>query len=253
MGNFYQAVSSNKAVSGFLLDIYTNSQVAYSLRKLREGYTGDCIQVYNGTSYADIGFDSNNVLDLTALASHCGSNDGFVSKWYSQSSVSNTASVTGSDVMPQIYDGSAGAVLTENSKPAVKYVTGYNRLTLTDSFTLSDAHFFNVSSRYGDRRGLWDSGSNRYVAQAGNSGGAGTGDLYSNGQNIGVLTKNGFADFMGTSQAAYNSVQSLSGTQAIGSDSDGMHNTQEIIIFDTDMSSNRADIENRINAFYNTY
>lgn len=253
MGNFYQAVSSNKAVSGFLLDIYTNSQVAYSLRKLRTLYTGDCIEVYNGTSYADIGFDSNNVLDLTALASHCGSNDGFVSKWYSQSSVSNTASVTGSDVMPQIYDGSAGAVLTENSKPAVKYVTGYNRLTLTDSFTLSDAHFFNVSSRYGDRRGLWSGSGNKYVAQAGNTGDAGTGDLYSNGQNLGVLTKSGFASFMGTSQAAYNSVQSISGTQSIGSDTYGMHNTQEIIIFDTDMSSNRADIENRINAFYNTY
>jgi hypothetical protein len=253
MGNFYQAVSSNKAVSGFLLDLYTNSSVAYSLRKLRTAYTGDCIEVYNGTSYADIGFDSNNVLDLTALGNHCGSNNGFVSKWYSQSSSANTASVTGSDVMPQIYDGSAGAVLTENSKPAVKYISGYNRFTLTNDLSLSDAHFFNVSSRYGDRRGLWDSGSNRYVAQAGNGGAAGTGDLYSNGQNLGVLNKSEFAAFMGTSQAAYNSVQSLSGTQNIGSDQNGMHNTQEIIIFDDDMSSSRADIENRINAFYNTY
>ncbi len=91
MGNFYQAVSSNKAVSGLLLDVYTNVSVAYSLRKLRQLYTGDCIEVYNGTSYADIGFDSSNGLDLTALANHCGSNDGLVSKWNDQSLNNNGA------------------------------------------------------------------------------------------------------------------------------------------------------------------
>ena len=64
-----------------LLDTYTGAAAAYSLRKLRTLYTGDCVEVWNGSSYTDIGF-SNDELDTAALAAHCGSNDGFVSKWY---------------------------------------------------------------------------------------------------------------------------------------------------------------------------
>jgi len=239
------------------LDTYTNAAVAYSVRKLRSDYTGYCMEVYNGTSYADIGFNEFNELDVPAIASHCGVNDGFVSKWYSQASTSNTAYISGTDSMPKIYDGATGKVLMENNKPSVKYVSGqYNRMTLTSAFSASSGHLFAVSSRYGDRRGLWrgaSSGSNYYVAQSGNTGGAGTGDLYSNGTNPGVLNKAQFATFMGTSQASYNSVVPFGGTQAIGSDADGMHNTQEIIIFDDDMSTHRGEIEQNVNNYFRTY
>ena len=67
-----------------LLDTYTGAAAAYSLRKLRTAYTGDAVEVYNGSSYADIGFNVFGELDTVALAAHCGSNDGFVSKWYDQ-------------------------------------------------------------------------------------------------------------------------------------------------------------------------
>ena len=63
-----------------LLDTYTGAAAAYSLRKLRTAYTGDAVEVYNGSSYADIGFNVFGELDTVALAAHCGSNDGFVSK-----------------------------------------------------------------------------------------------------------------------------------------------------------------------------
>lgn len=46
-----------------LLDTYSGAAAAYSLRKLRTAYTGDAVEVYNGSSYADIGFNVFGELD----------------------------------------------------------------------------------------------------------------------------------------------------------------------------------------------
>tara|TARA_R110002072_G_scaffold296657_1_gene468711 strand:+ start:1954 stop:2739 length:786 start_codon:yes stop_codon:yes gene_type:complete len=259
MGNFYQAVSSNKAVSGLLLDDYTNSSVAYSLRKLRTPYTGDCIEVYNGTSYANIGFNSSNVLDLTALANHCGSNDGFVSKWYSQSSSTNTAFQTDTAYMPKIYDGTTQAVLTQGGKPVIKYVlpdgvSVSSHFDVTSAVTDSAAHFFNVTGIDNENipRNVWRGNNLLYTTFLSNGGGARLGtSLFINGASSTVTAKNAFYNAI-YPFAAYNSIQDLSSAtrtdEVLGGDR--MHHMQEVIIFDNDMSSNRVDIENRINAFY---
>ena len=105
-----------------LLDTYTGAAAAYSLRKLRTAYTGSAVEVYNGSSYADIGFNVFGELNTVALADHCGSNDGFVSKWYDQAG-SNDAVQTNTANMPKIYDGTT-SVVKENGKPAVKTVRG---------------------------------------------------------------------------------------------------------------------------------
>lgn len=271
MGNFYQAVSSNKAVSGFLLDLYTNSSVAYSLRKVRSGYTGDCIEVYNGTSYADIGFDSSNVLDLSALATHCGSNDGFVSKWYSQSSSANTAIQTDTANMPKIYDGTSAAVTTENGKPVISR-TSTAHLIFTNVLFISNAHNFIVANQASisssslqcplARSSFTTTGRNnaKYITQGNNAGGASVGSsLHIDGVANSATQKNTLFNALGTAQRLISSVQDYSSTDGqtmtIGTTSslELMFDTQEIIIFDDDMSSNRADIENRINLFYNIY
>jgi len=59
-----------------LLDTYPNAAVAYSLRKLRNGYTGSAIQVrrvFDGTNQ-NIGFNANNDLDTSSLNSFVGNN-----------------------------------------------------------------------------------------------------------------------------------------------------------------------------------
>ena len=107
-----------------LLDTYTGAAAAYSLRKLSSSYSGSAVEVYNGSSYADIGFNVFGELDTVALAAHCGSNDGFVSKWYDQSSNSVTVSQTNTGSMPKIYDGTTGVVTAGsagNEKPAVEF------------------------------------------------------------------------------------------------------------------------------------
>lgn len=133
MGNFYQAVSSNKSkLLVPLLDTFTGATVAYSLRKLRTDYTGAAVEVYNGSSFADIGF-TNNKLDTTALATHCGSNDGFVSKWYSQGTSPNTATQTGTSQMPKIYDGTSGYLNALKFTPAMN-----TNLQLSISFDMAN-------------------------------------------------------------------------------------------------------------------
>ena len=264
--NFYHSVSSNKTVSNRLLDIFTNSVGAWSVRKVRTLYTGYCMEVYNGTSYSDISFDSNGDLDVSAIASHCGTNDGFVSKLYDQSGNSYTASQTDSAKMPKIYDGTSQSVIFKNGKPVIEYLpnpgTGevYASLVLDTSLSINvtTAHFFLVTGRDSGRRGVWRNGYpgpyNRYVAQMGNSGGAGVGqNLYVNGAASAVTNKQEFAGAIGA-QAVYNSKQTLNGNnQGIGSDGNGMHDTQEIIIFDSAMDDDREAIENNQNAYFNVY
>jgi hypothetical protein len=117
-----------------LLDTYSGAAAAYSLRLLDSTYTGDAVEVYNGSSYADIGFNVFGELDTVALAAHCGSNNGFVSKWYDQSSNSNDAAQTTTANMPKIYDGSTG-VVTRGGKPSVLFTGSTQILPISSSFS----------------------------------------------------------------------------------------------------------------------
>ena len=93
-----------------LLDTYgTDNILAYSVRKLRTAYTGDCMRVRNGSSVElDIGFDSSGNLDESALLTHCGSGDGFIVKWYDQSGNGGDLEQSTTANQPQIV--SSGAV-----------------------------------------------------------------------------------------------------------------------------------------------
>lgn len=74
-------------IGGFLLDLFQNARIAYSLRQLRTSYAGPAIRVRrtsDGTDQ-DIGFLADGNLDLPALTSFVGASDGQVKIWYDQS------------------------------------------------------------------------------------------------------------------------------------------------------------------------
>jgi len=85
---FGQAVASGGG--GYLLDTYTNSVLAFSFRKLRSAYSGNCIQVRRSSDNTtqNIGF-VGDVLDTASLLSFVGANDGFIVTWYDQSPTAN--------------------------------------------------------------------------------------------------------------------------------------------------------------------
>ncbi len=76
-----------------LLDTYTGAAAAYSVRLLDKDYSGSCMRIRRDSddSETDIGFDSSGDLDTSAIATHCGSANGYVVTWYDQSGNTNNA------------------------------------------------------------------------------------------------------------------------------------------------------------------
>jgi hypothetical protein len=118
----------------YLLDEYgTGIAAAWAMNKLKASYSGSCIRVResSGNTEADIGFDGDGFLDQTALLAHCGSNDGFVVKWYDQDG--NTFDLVQSTSASQPKIVNAGAVLTVGGIPYMDF-DGTN-----DFFNLGDS------------------------------------------------------------------------------------------------------------------
>lgn len=115
-----------------LLDKNRDAAAAYSLRKLRKGYTGACIRVRRSSDNTeqDIGF-SENILDIATLLSFVGINNGFITTWYDQSGNNRNISNTTSTAQPRIVN--AGVLETINNKPAA-YFNGSNGLFLDSAF-----------------------------------------------------------------------------------------------------------------------
>jgi hypothetical protein len=98
--------------TSLLLDTYTGATVAYSLRRLRTAYTGNAIRVRRSSDNAeqDFGFVSN-VLDTASLLTFCGAGNGFITTWYDQSGNANNATQATAASQAQIV--SSGAVITD--------------------------------------------------------------------------------------------------------------------------------------------
>lgn len=69
-----------------LLDLYPNAAAAYSLRKVRTAYTGNCVTVRRSSNgdTTNIGF-VNNYLDTTTLKTFCSGTSCFIVTWFDQS------------------------------------------------------------------------------------------------------------------------------------------------------------------------
>jgi hypothetical protein len=132
------------ASGDLLLDTYTGAAAAYSVRKLDKDYTGYCMKVRedSGDTEADIGFDGNGGVDQSAIATHCGSANGYVVTWYDQSGNANNATQSTSGNQPQIYNGTA--VITENGKPAIKPTSASQMFDFSVAASTSGVTFFSV-------------------------------------------------------------------------------------------------------------
>ena len=118
--NILDFSSSCDTSSSKLLDYIGGAEVAYSLRKLRNSYSGPLIRVRRSSdnSEMDIGFDSNGIFDSATLLSFIGSVDGHVCVWYDQSGNNKNAYQTVSDKQPRIVIG--GVLQTYKGKPIIR-------------------------------------------------------------------------------------------------------------------------------------
>lgn len=129
--------SFGSAASSSIPDrLSVSSSAAYSLRKLRNAYTGNAIRVRRSSdnAEADIGFTTSGDLDTAALLTFVGSGSGFVTTWYDQSGNGRNATQTTAGNQPRIVN--SGAIETQNGLPVVSF-DGTNILN-TPSFILGD-------------------------------------------------------------------------------------------------------------------
>jgi len=266
-----------------LLDTYSGAAAAYSLRKLSSSYSGPAIRVRrdNDNSETDINFNVFGELDTVSLAAHCGSNNGYVTNWYDQSSNSNTARQTTAANQPKIYDGTTG-VVTENGKPAVENVLSGAQGLNIPSFTinLSDFTCTLVSKFYadsgtegrpiminGDLLASYDYRYKQFSIARGKFY-LGTSTVQSFFNNVSytstnnlqlhtITPTNGYVD--GTSAGTFGTAgEDLDLNPAfnyltsgdIGRDRGTHANTSEVIIWTADQTGNRAGIETNIATFY---
>jgi len=268
MGRFSPFLVSKR--SPLLLDLFPNSEVAYSFRKLRLGYTGNCIRVRRSSDNAEqnIGF-VNNQLDTASLLAFCGAGNGFVTTWYDQSTNGNNATQTTAANQPQIV--SNGNLILENTKPAIIFNPA-NRTFLESSIITTKPQpitriaVSKANSGYildGNSRGILGISEQRYRIFAGiisdynnlvtntqkiwfaRYGGPNLSNLILNGTPLG----NRDVGNLGFNQVFIGGhiIDTLPSVTRL----DG--NIQEIIIYPSDQTTNRTGIETNINSHYNIY
>lgn len=126
--------------------------IAFSVRKLRSGYTGSCIRLRrdNDNGETDIGFDGSGYIDESAITSFVGGNSGFVVIWYDQSGATNNAIQPTSSRQPIIV--SSGSIIKNGSTdlPVIKFVnTAVNPNMLYSNTTLDMANASTAGSTSG--------------------------------------------------------------------------------------------------------
>lgn len=124
----------------YFLDDHAGSVCAYSLRRLSSTATYAITVENSSGSTADIGFTAAGGLDTSALATHCGSNYGRVSKWWDQSGNSNHMEQSTAASRPYIVDGSGNVITTTtNSIPTLDFYFSSTARWLEDTFVSNNS------------------------------------------------------------------------------------------------------------------
>jgi hypothetical protein len=274
--------------SPLLLDLYPGAAAAYSLRRLSDFYGGSAIQVRRSSDNAvlDIGFTSNGDLDTGALLAFCGAGNGFVTTWYDQSGNARNATQSTAANQPQIV--SSGTVILENGKPSMLFdgsndVLVYNGLVYTTNTVFATAVFLQNNSATFTAIASQNSGGE----QIGRSTILGLDDssprksqyFFNNGtsylnRSSGTIANNTQTLMSNYSQINnyFNALNGSSGNNVISGQSFTPASTngfaignlpiggapllgeiQEIIIWNSDQSANKTEIETNINNFYSIY
>lgn len=270
--------------AGYLLDDYS-AATAYSLRQLKTGIT-NVVRVRRSSDSAESDFTATEITDGT-LATWATGTDGFVVTWYDQAG-SNDATQSTAAAQPKLV--ASGVVNTKGGKPSAIFdATGTaDYMTAGATSELQSYPFAVFGVFYGDgvrqysptiSQRLFSGSLDGYSMYCDNNAGAwhslvdeSTANIFNylattNHTNNRLQTfnvtsgGNGTAYLDGTLQETINSMSAYGaapsttlniGRQALGS---LYHNggISELILFNSDESSNRTGIEGNINTYYSIY
>jgi hypothetical protein len=259
-----------------LLDTYSGATAAYSLRRLRTAYTGNCIRVRRSSDNTeqDFGFVAN-VLDSTSLLSFVGAGDGYVARWYDQSGNRTDVGRDLATSQPKIV--SSGAILNVGGIPAVLFALDNTSSTISllgDSVAITQpATAFIAANRFGtsDRQALLSENTGNSVRLGIN---VTDGVLLQSGENleykatVATGKQLHYGLWNGTNSAAAinndtvttgNGGTNNSTTIAIGSipvgfpDYTWIGHIFEVVLYNSNQSSNKSGISTNINTYYSIY
>lgn len=125
-----------------LLDKYPDAAAAYGLRKLRSAYLGPAIRVRRASDNAekDIYMDSQGNLDTQSLFDFSLDAGVFVKTWYDQSGNGNDASQSTNASQPRILNQNKDMV-TVNGKPALRFDGSDDGFSLNHSDLYGQSRF----------------------------------------------------------------------------------------------------------------
>lgn len=263
------------AAFSFLLDTYTGAAAAYSFRKLRSAYSGNCIRVRRSSDNTEqnIGF-VNNVLDTASLLSFVGAGNGFVTTWYDQSGNTVNATQSTAAYQPQIV--SSGNLVLSNGKVTMNaYNASLNNSLVMNPAGLTQATFTVMQNETTLNAGVYlipygtigtQLGSQYFgVCQSGNSSsphsGVGTPTYHKNGGSALTSTRGALYTAYATGSMVLSStmggslpLQSNRFMQYTDNNSfGGNYKVSECVMYLSDQSSNKSGIESNINTFYTIY
>jgi hypothetical protein len=261
--------------SQFLLDLYPSAAAAYSVRKLRNAYSGSAIRVRRSSDNTEqnIGFTALGNLDTTALTSFCSGTNGFVTTWYDQSGNGANSTQTTAANQPQIV--SSGSVININGKPSIQFdgsTSNFsNAFSSSAGANVSAFAVRSFSSYPSTYRTMFN--FNTYGLTHNSTGGPtqyGVAHIFNNsttvlsnnyptttGQaldttiNQTVLERNNFSSTLSAGigySAGGGSVGSFQGTVQ-----PFLGNLQELVIYQSDKNADKTGIQTNINTYYAIY
>ena len=260
----------------FLLDDYPGAAAAYSLRQLRTGVT-NVVRVRRDNDGVEADFTATEVSDGTLAAWVGAGNNGFVRTWYDQSGNANDAGQTIAANQPQIV--SSGNVIQTNNSSALDFNGTSQRMDIPtiplsmNNFSLSlvskaDSTASQIGLSCPDNNRIYvpflSSGS-YYVGYADSGTKFNFGTLSPTSQyltqlNAGVSAVNAWRNGAASTPVAPSTAAEVGDNLSIGSYKKGGNliafwdgTIQEIILYPSDQSANRAAIEADINAHYSIY
>ena len=263
-----------------LLDDYPSAAAAYSLRALNSAYTGPLIRVRRSSNTEkDFFAKYDGSLDTVALLEYVndGANtgNGFITTWYDQSGNGINANQSSASKQPII--ASSGVISTLNGNPTMQFIssfvmdlnlTGYpftsggsatekSIFAVAENNATANQNLYNIA----DTRDIYAITYNRSANNTYAFLGANYGTIGGNitGQNIisslaispSSETFNNTVDGVSSNLVRANFNDISIGSRGGSYPMDG--NIQEMIMYESDQSSNRGNIETNINDYYNVY
>jgi hypothetical protein len=254
-----------------LLDIYTGASAAYSLRKIAVATTNVIkVRRTNGLTPVEQDFTAEQITDGTLLA-FTGSGDGRVVTWYDQSGNNAHATQVTQNRQPRIV--SSGVLVLDSSgvNPTMEFHVNNVGSTLnaplvgSQPFTLFNLRRYRVGgtttrvaigyagsgNSYADNNiaGSFRTYYGAYVIQGANNTDREIFYSLANGASTAV-SLNGGSEVIGNAGAAGASALTIG---AAGLNFAPEMNEQEVVIYNSNQSSNKAGILTNINTHYNLY